>query len=168
VSAEADGFWTRVDECLDAREDPFTDPAIVEALVAHPERTLALQSMLRALEDVRRLPADSGPPPRRSVPSLMRRGVAAAVILGVVGLGYFATRRVPIVPPPSRARAVVNAFVSDAMPVASWTVSVLRREGEAFTQDSIGSNGAASSDLGASRRDSDFARVTFGRSTRLP
>jgi hypothetical protein len=169
LNAEERGFWDRVNERLDAREDPLADPAILEASIAHPERERALVAMLSALDAVRSLPAGAARVPGIPRPSLARRCAAAAAVLGALGLGYLAAWR-PGIAPPVRpgSRIVVREFPPGTMPVASWAVSVARREGEATTRDSVGSDGAESSDLRASTHDCGFARVGVHRSTRLP
>jgi hypothetical protein len=166
VTASDREFWSRVHERLDAREDPLGDRVVVESALANPERRDALLATLLLLDACQHLPADVGA--SRSRAPLVRRAAAAAAVLAILGLTWLATRSHEAtlgrpVPP-----AIVRRFPRDADAVVSWAVTVTRREGDASTCDSVGSEGAVFSSVGTSRHDSDRATVAFHQFMRFP
>lgn len=86
TSGDAERFWRRVDEALDARRDPLDDPAVRDELLAHPElledfaRVTAALAAVSAAAPLAAAPADG----TAAVARPRRRAAALVAVVAVV------------------------------------------------------------------------------------
>ncbi|MDA1265773.1 MAG: hypothetical protein O2816_11895 [Planctomycetota bacterium] len=113
-----EAFWSRVQAALDARENPFEDALVEEALVENPEW---LAGLLALTERIQFLPAQVHParvPVAGPLGAAPRRVAAAAGLLLALGL---------CVRPPARTPEEVPSAATLDAPVGrilDWSITV--------------------------------------------
>jgi len=88
-------LWTRVEDALDRRVDPFDEPELAEALRADPRAARATRRFLARLEVLAEIAPPAAPRAQRRLGGVARLAAAAALLVALVPL-------VPLVPGAAR------------------------------------------------------------------
>ncbi len=133
---------TRLQTCLDARQDPLDDAELCELLAAHPEALLAFAELRQQLLHVPPAPLAAPLPAPLPAPEAHRRRVrarpwslgmlAASVVIFAAWWGWPA-------PPPvaGKTRGVLSATLETSPPSATAAISFAVRERWQPSSDTI-------------------------------